>query len=81
MVETTAAVIVVKRHYRRLDRDAVSLADTGHVLADFDDFGREFVTEDLRQRSPGELMLVNRSDDGPGCVFMQVSAADAAPSV
>ena len=58
MVETAAAVVVVERHHQRLDRDAVALADPGHVLADFDNLGREFVTEDLRQRRAGELMRV-----------------------
>src|SRR5205814_1553619 len=46
--------------------------------ADFDHFGREFVAEDLRQGRAGELMLVDRSDDRAGGVFMQVGAADAA---
>src|ERR1700722_17020733 len=78
MIETASAVIIVERHPQRLDRYALSPADSGHVLADFDDFGRKFVAEDLRQSRSGELMFVDRRDDRAGRVFMEVGAANAA---
>ena len=78
MVEPAPAVIVVERHHQRLDRYALSLADAGYFLADFDHFGREFVAEDLRQRRTGEMMRMHRGDDWAGSVFMKVGAADAA---
>ena len=36
------------------------------------------MAEDLRQGGPGELMLMNWTDDRAGRVLMEVGAADAA---
>src|SRR5262249_23675691 len=72
------AVVVIERHHQRLDRDAFALSQTGHLLAELDHFGREFVTEDLRQCGAGEVMRVHGGDDRAGGIFVKVSPADPA---
>src|SRR5438128_433200 len=66
MVQPAPAVVVIERHYERLDRHPLPLPDPGHVLADFDYLGRKFVAEDLRQRRTGETVRVHWRDDRAG---------------
>jgi len=79
VVEAAPAVIVVHRHDQRLDRNPVAALDVGYVLADFENFGGKFMTEDLWQRGGRENMRGGRRDDRTGDIFVQIGSADAGP--
>ncbi len=78
MVEAASAVVIVKRHDERLNRNSVAFADPSHVAADVDNLGGELVSQNLRQHCAGEFVLSGWRYDRTASKFVQVRAADAA---
>jgi hypothetical protein len=78
VLEATGAVRAASAVRERHDRDPIAGGDTRNTRADRDDFSSEFVSENLWVLGAREWVRLDRRDDRPGDVFVQIGATDPA---
>src|SRR5471030_1778268 len=78
MIKAATAVVIVERHHERLNGDAVALAQAGHRTAGLQNFGGEFVAENLRQNRSSKFVRRPWRYDRATGEFVEVGAADPA---
>ena len=78
VLEPAPAVRAVPAVHKRHDRDPIALGNARHARTGCHDVAGELVAEDLRVLRPGQRMGLDRRDDRPRNVLVQVGAADSA---
>jgi hypothetical protein len=76
MLQAAPAIGAVAAVSEGHDRCAVSHLDARHLSANRDDLTGELMTEDLGVLRPRQRMRLDRSDDRPGDILVEVRAAN-----